>query len=231
MWGYFFALRKAARIGQVHLAAGLAAVALSGGLLTQAAVADGLPPGTTIWGGLTWGIGIGTNFDVGGTRVVNASIVNNVVRLSDTSSNVGISFVLESHYFFALPAETTTVFGNFGPPGMCKISNCTEWAWGPFIALEVGDGTNATPTGSGSIAALAMGMMIGLHHPTFDPKTKLQVPDKSSWNFGIGVRVDPAAQVLGPGFAANQAPPAGETAIRFQKEPRAGIMLLSSFSF
>jgi hypothetical protein len=231
MWGHFFALRKAARIGQVHLTAGLAAAALCGGLLTQAAVADGLPPGTTTWGGLTWGVGIATNFDVGGTRVVDAQIVNNIVRLTDTSSNVGISFVLESHYFF--PGTEFNPL-QFEPPGQCTFSrpDCTEWAWGPFIAIEVGDGTTApTSTTTGSIAAFAAGMMVGLHRPTYDPKTKQQLPDKTSWNFGIGVRVDPAAQVLGPGFAANQAPPAGETAIRFQKEPRAGVMLLSSFSF
>jgi hypothetical protein len=237
MWGHFFVfvLRKAARMGQVHLTAGLAAAALCGGLLTQAAVADGLPPGTTTWGGLTWGIGIATNFDVGGTRVANASIINSggssIVRVTDTSSNVGISFVLESHYFF--PGTEFTPL-QFEPPGQCKYSNlnCTEWAWGPFIAIEVGDGTTApTSTTTGSIAAFAAGMMVGLHRPTYDPKTNQQLPDKTSWNLGIGVRVDPAAQILGAGFAANQAPPAGETAIRFQKEPRAGVMLLSSFSF
>jgi hypothetical protein len=53
----------------------------------------------------------------------------------------------------------------------------------------------------------------------------------TSWNFGVGLRVDPKAQVLADGFIANQPPPAGETAVRFKTEPRYGIMLLSSFSF
>jgi hypothetical protein len=234
MLGHFFPLRKAARIGRVRqLAIGLAAVALC---VQTAGAADQPVAATITWGGLTWGVGIATNFDVGGTRVVNAQIVNNIVRLTDTSSNVGISFVLESHYFF--PGIMYGSPFDLAPPGGCTNSdktvklNCTEWAWGPFIAIEVGDGTTApTSATTGSIAAFAAGMMVGLHRPSVGTDGKVVTTDKSSWNFGIGVRVDPAAQVLGPGFVANQAPPAGETAIRFQKEPRAGVMLLSSFSF
>jgi hypothetical protein len=241
MLGHFFPLRKAARMGRVRqLAIGLAAVALC---VQVAAAADtpppagALPAGTTSWGGLTWGIGIATNFDVGGTRVngtTGATIVNNIVRLTDTSNNVGISFVLESHYFF--PGTSSGLY--FRPPGGCTKSdntanpNCTEWAWGPFIAIEVGDGTTApTSSTTGSIAAFALGMMVGLHHPTVDSTGHVVPNDKSSWNFGIGLRVDPAAQVLGAGFVANQPPPPNETVVRYQKEPRAGVMLLSSFSF
>jgi len=161
--------------------------------------------------------------------------VNNIVRLTDTTNNVGISFVLESHYFF--PGTSYTRGLDFQPPGGCSPQgvanvNCTEWAWGPFIAIEIGDGSTApTSSTTGSIAAFALGMMVGLHHPTADAKGNVVPNDKSSWNFGIGLRVDPSAQVLGAGFVANQPPPAGETVVRFQKEPRAGVMLLSSFSF
>jgi hypothetical protein len=68
--------------------------------------------------------------------------------------------------------------------------------------------------------------MIGLRHPTANTTSPTQ-----SWNFGVGLRIDPHAQVLGDGIFANQPLPAGETAIRYKNEPRAGIMLLSSFSF
>jgi hypothetical protein len=68
--------------------------------------------------------------------------------------------------------------------------------------------------------------MIGLHN------TDKNAPVKTtSWNFGVGLRIDPSAQILGDGFVPNQPPPNGETAIRYKTEPRAGIMLLSSFSF
>jgi hypothetical protein len=68
--------------------------------------------------------------------------------------------------------------------------------------------------------------MIGFRHPNAATSSST-----SSWNFGIGLRVDPKAQVLGDGVVANQPLPAGETAIRYKTEPRPGVMLLSSFSF
>src|SRR5258708_7463561 len=55
--------------------------------------------GTTPWGGLGWGIGLGANFDVTGKRVGTATLVNNIVRVEDATSNVNVGFVLEAHYF------------------------------------------------------------------------------------------------------------------------------------
>jgi hypothetical protein len=70
--------------------------------------------------------------------------------------------------------------------------------------------------------------MVGLHHP--DPTA--DKTNNSSWNFGVGLRVDPKAQVFADGVHANQAPPAGYTTQNlFKSEPRYGVMLLSSFSF
>jgi hypothetical protein len=67
--------------------------------------------------------------------------------------------------------------------------------------------------------------MIGMPHPA------AALSPTSSWNFGIGLRVDPKSQVLGDGIIVNQPLPAGESTIRFKTEPRLGLMLLSSFSF
>jgi hypothetical protein len=240
MRGLSVALRGAAKKWQVQkLAVGCAAVALCGGLLTQAAVADGtpapvkaapLPYDTTAWAGLNWGLGIAADFDIGGTRVANASIVNGLVRLNDTSSNVGVSFVLEAHYFLkdTLLRGCSSAQPTRTPSGYIDY-NCTEVAWGPFVAIEVGDGSNSSPASGGPITAYALGLMVGLHHPKVDPTTNK--PDTSSWNLGIGLRIDPKAQVLGDGFVANMPPPAGETVIRYKTEPKAGVMLVSSFSF
>jgi hypothetical protein len=223
MLGHFVALRKAARLCHVRqLAVGVAAVALC---VQAAAAADKAPPqpyGTDTWGGLSWGIGIATDFDIGGSRVANASVVNNIVRVTDSSSNVGISFVLEAHYFFRdwiVPSVANACASKNGSP-----YNCTDVATGPFVAIEVGDGSSATPAAGGPITAYAMGWMVGFRHPN------LTSSNTSSWNFGVGLRVDPKAQVLGDGLIANQPLPAGDS-IRYKTEPRAGIMLLSSFSF
>jgi hypothetical protein len=243
MLGHFFPLRKVARICQLRqLAVGLAAAAFCGGLLTQAeAAGSGVSP--TTWGGLNWGIGIATDFDVGGARVGSATVVNNgvnnIVRVTDTSSNVGISFVLESHYFFAGPAEMGRILGVFEPPGQCPVvrardPNCTEWAHGPFVAIEVGGGATAPTTNTtGPITAYALGWMVGFHHPKYDATSGALVPDSTSWNIGVGLRVDPKAQVLGDGIVANQPLPVGESTspVRTKTEPRPGVMLMSSFSF
>jgi len=180
--------------------------------------------GVTNWGGLGWGIGIATSFDVGGARAVNAAVVNNIVRVSDASSNVNVGFVLEAHYFLrghllGFGAGTPCAVG--GTPTL----NCTELAHGPFVALEIGGGSSAAPAASGPITAFAMGWMVGMRHPGYAPT------NNSSWNFGVGLRVDPKAQVLGDGIVANQPLPPGETTIRYKTIPRYGVMLLSSFSF
>jgi len=131
--------------------------------------------------------------------------------------DVGVSLVLEAHYF----SKEWLPFAN------CQDYNCNDIAIGPFVAIEAG---NATTSGSnGPITGYALGLMVGLHHP--DPTSAKT--SNSSWNFGVGLRVDPSATVLGDGVRANQAPPPGITTADqlLKREPRYGIMLLSSFSF
>ena len=229
-----------------RLAAALGAMILCAGLLVQAAFAqtakrttvttqsvptsDGPVTQTTTntqtttttygdvsWQGLNWGIGIGTNFNLGGKLVTGAEIDNGIVRVTDTSANVGIGFVLEAHYFFK----------EWLPLPNCLNYNCNDIATCPFVALEVGTGATATPSSSGLITGYALGWMVGLHHP--DPTSSKT--SNASWNFGVGFVVNPTAKVLGDGFGPNQPPPAGETSVRYVTEPRYGILLLSSFSF
>ena len=150
---------------------------LASAAFVQAAVAgdvaksDGTPIDPKTWTGFGWGLGIAADFDVGGKRVSNAVLdANGIVRVTDSSSNVGVSFVLEAHYF------------------------AFEWQTG---------------------------------------RQSWCTPSTSSWNFGIGLRVDPSAKVLADGVAVNRPPPMGITTtdLLIKKEPRYGIMLLSSFSF
>lgn len=84
------------------------------------------------------GIGIAADFDLGGKRVTGATIDTvpggSIVRVTDTSGNVGVSFVLEAHYFVK----------EWLPQPQCIDFNCNEYAIGPFVAIEVGDGATAT---------------------------------------------------------------------------------------
>jgi hypothetical protein len=136
---------------------------------------------------------------------------------------------MEAHYFFT---DNLIPFGGASncPKSRIKLTpdnpyfNCTEFAQGPFVAIEVGGGTTSTPT-TGPITAFAMGWMVGVRHPN---------ASNASWNFGVGFRVDPSAQFLGPGIVANQPLPLGEVPtnpVRTIKQPSYGVMLVSSFSF
>jgi hypothetical protein len=181
--------------------------------------------GTTPWGGLGWGIGLGANFDVTGKRVGTATLVNNIVRVEDATSNVNVGFVLEAHYFL----RNFFFSGNDGGREQAcgtKLADltCMQVAWGPFVAVQVGGGT-ALPKPTDIATAYALGLMVGLRHPN------MTTSPTSSWNFGVGVRVDPNTRLLGDGIVANQPLPNQETAIRYKNEPRFGLMLLSSFSF
>jgi hypothetical protein len=236
------------------LVAGSVAVLLCAGLSTQASFAQtststtttkttgtASPVGAVTWGGLSWGIGIATDFDVGGRQVANATVINNIVRATDTSSNVGISFVLEAHYFFtdwAVPflnvgctsptttmTKTTTTTSTGSQTTTTSGYSCNDIGIGPFVAVEIGDGTTSSPSSTGLITSYAMGAMIGVRHPNLAGTN-----GNSSWNLGVGLRVDPTAKVLGDGLVVNQPLPAGDS-IRFKTEPRVGVMLLSSFSF
>ena len=238
MWREFVALANLVRSFHARRSAvTFAAIALCGSLLGQGAVASdsGTPPtpkapaaapNTTNFGGLGWGIGLAADFDLGGTRVNSATVVNNVVRVVDSSNNVNVGFVLEAHYFF----KTWETGGkqNCTPVApLIGMLNCSDIGMGPFVAIEIGGGANATPN-NGLITGYALGWMIGLRHPDL-----AMTSPNSTWNFGIGLRVDPKSQVLGDGIVANQPLPIGEspTLVRIKTEPRYGLMLLSSFSF
>jgi hypothetical protein len=173
-------------------------------------------PATKSFGGLTFGIGLGLSLNTQSTsRVTSASVVNGIVRVTQTD-DASADFVLETHYFFVPNRNFFSV-----PQG--------DWGHGPFVGIV------ASPTGTNVIAAYTLGWMIGFREPswTYDDKAKQwnATYSTSSWNFGIGVRVDPSVQVLGQGLVANQPLPAGETSIRYENKPGYGLMLLSSFSF
>jgi hypothetical protein len=206
------------------------AAAICGTCLMQSAGRADAPPKAkadqkdpTNLAGLGFGIGIATNFDMGGRRVGTATVVNNIVRVEDTSSNASVSFVLETHYFVQSWDVTTTDRGRCAAGQGDSWFNCTQIAHGPFVAVEIGGGTNMTTT-AGPITGYALGWMVGMRHPYQTPVSKI------SWNFGLGLRVTPNAKILGDGLVANQPLPAGD-AIRYKTQPRYGLMLMSTFGF
>src|SRR5262249_1809631 len=110
------------------------------------AKADGTPVDPKTWTGFGWGLGIAADFDLGGKRVTGAVIDTvpggNIVRVTDTSGNVGVGFVLEGHYFFA---EWNTGLAPYSKScGSKNNYNCNNIAIGPYVAVEIGGGSTAT---------------------------------------------------------------------------------------
>lgn len=85
---------------------------------------------------------------------------------------------------------------------------------GPFIAFQ--PGTNEI------IQAIGAGYMVAFRDSPQSP---------TSWNFGIGLLVEPKIRTLGDGITANQPLPAGETQVRFKTTSRNSILLFSSYTF
>jgi hypothetical protein len=140
------------------------------------------------------------------------------------TQDVIVGFVLEAHYFFFQ--------GNFGPTPMGVDPLWVRpWGTGPFVAIEIG---GASSSGNNNpVSAYALGWMVGFKEPPAIDASGKAVPSRLSWNFGIGLRVDPRAQVLGDGIVANQPLPPGETGtdVRLKTSPRYGLMVVSSFGF
>ena len=178
--------------------------------------------------GLGFGAGVALSF--GQSRVNSAVAVGptNIVRVQD-NSGVSAGIVLESHYFFQPPA--TQILGSAQP---------ITWGYGPFIAVDASMDSSVT-TSSGIFAGISLGWMVGFRRistlatPTnLPPGTQAtQQADNHSWNFGVGLHINPKANVLGDGIVANMPLPAGEATspIRLKSEPRYGVILLTSFGF
>lgn len=157
-----------------------------------------------------------TSFDIGNNdRVDTAEIVGDpkLVRVTK-DNNVNVGFGLEAHYFFLPPA-------NFlGIPQL----RSGKWGVGPYIGITLGS--------NDIIDTVSAGIMLGLRRDAFfDAVTEVAEGNGDSFNIGLGLAVDPDAQILGKGFHPNQAPPAGEDQVRFRTTNQLGIQLTFSYMF
>jgi hypothetical protein len=217
----------------------LTAVALFGMLPQAGSAADDKP---LTWGGLGFGVGIATDFMLsGGTRLAGDNAVSvvpvqpgGIVRVNE-ARNVGVGLVLEAHYFlrdYLLsygPVNTCPKpIGHRFYYGVVEAPTCTELAHGPFVAVEVG-GATGTDAVKGPVTAYALGWMVGMRHRD----SLSSASPNTSWNFGVGFRIEPGARFLGEGIVPNQPLPLGESLspVRTRSGTAYGVMLLSSFGF
>ncbi len=171
--------------------------------------------------GLKLGVGLSFTLDVGKlARISEAEIKNGIVRVTD-QNNGRARIMLESHYFFTpcgrflgMGGSTRNDDQKLGD-GRCTSDDpdLARWGYGPFVAIQPGSGE--------IIDAIGAGLMVGFRRK-----------GSQSFNIGVGIVIDPNTRVLGDGFTANAAPPAGEeTAVRYRETLQTGVLILTSFSF
>lgn len=157
-----------------------------------------------------------TTFDVGRPRVDSADLVGDPKKVrvtKDSSTRVG--FGLEAHYFFLPPYS---LLGQIATK---------KWGVGPFVSLTLG--TNDI------IDNVGAGILLGMQRDAIIERATggrvVQEGAGDSFNLGIGLSIDPDAQVLGKGFHENQAPPAGEDSVRYRTTTQVGVQLVFSYYF
>jgi hypothetical protein len=159
-----------------------------------------------------FGVAIGVIAKAGERDLVQSATVdaNNIVRV-ERDNNTRANFLLEAHYFFEPDAE---LWGT----GLKH----NQWGWGPFVAIQPGT--------QNIVEAVGVGLMIGFKRAALMAKEK--APERGdSFNLGMGLLVNPNAQVLGDGIVANQPLPAGETDVRLKTTTELGWLFVFSYSF
>jgi hypothetical protein len=179
-------------------------------------------PGRQNFGGLDLGIGLSFTADVGKEdRISRASVVNGIVR-TDDQDNGRARIMLETHYFFTpctwdflsiLRNPCTVETDAEGRAFRVADPGKTRWGLGPFVAVQ--------PGSDNIIDAIALGVMVGARRPN----------SSESFNFGVGIVLDPNTRLLGEGLEANKPLPVGESEIRYRETLQTGILVLTSFSF
>lgn len=152
--------------------------------------------------GTKWGMGIGVGVDFSGrTRVKSARVVGNFVRIEE-ENDITPRIFLETHNFL-----NRKVRGEGAKPSGAL------WGNGPFAALQ--SSTEEV------IESFSIGYMWGF---------RTSADSNAGLNFGIGVVLDPSVQVLGDGIEEDK-PLADGDELRYKKESRVGLAVMTSFSF
>lgn len=177
---------------------------------------EGNPPngGDSHFAGMGFGVAIGVVSKAGKRDVIQSATLdpNGIVRV-DSDANTTANLILEGHYFF-------TPEKRFIPQAFDAAPR--NWGHGPFIAVQPGT--------QNIIEAVGIGWMLGFKRANIVAKDT--APNRGdSFNLGLGIMVNPNAQVLGDGITKNQALPAGETAVRLKTTTEMGWLFVFSYTF
>lgn len=167
---------------------------------------------------LGFGSGYGGVFNFGSSRVKEAELVANTVRVKE-DSDVQFGPILELHKFmWPLKSERLIQVGadwalvDDVPEG-CSVTGVDKKialiSMGPFVPLRLGENI---------VESFGAGLVFGFRKAETD----------TSLNLGLAIVFDPRVRVLGEGIEPNQALPSGETVIRYRTTSAAGLLAMFS---
>lgn len=140
-------------------------------------------------------------------RVDEAALDENGILRLTKQSDASVGIFLEAHYLWEvdhlLPFKMLE----------CPKKN-TRCGFGPFVGVQ--------PGGSGDIIeGVGAGFMWG-----FKGDGEKNLFKNSQLNLGVGVFIDPNVKTLGAGLVRDQPLPVGETAIRYEEDFQANLMVI-----
>lgn len=159
--------------------------------------------------GLHFGVGVGFTRTFGRDRIDTAINDNGIVRI-DGEKNAIPRVMLETHFFM-----TPKQWGEFFHRWNYSKDEEGHFGIGPFIGIQPGNDQ--------IIQAIAAGVMVGFKDPMWKDANH-------SWNFGIGISLEPNSKTLGDGLQPNQPVPSG-VAVRTQTRSLAGFTALLSYGW
>jgi hypothetical protein len=206
----------AADIAANHPSAVAAASAAGNGQAATDNLSKAAAPADDKFSGFGFSPALVTMFGLDTVSTAQLAGTPKVVRVTkDNGTRVGLG--LESHYFFT-PALHFLCIPKLGPD---------TWGFGPYVGLTVGTDNVIETVGTG----LLLGFRRDAVGKTASDGSVTSKASADSFNLGVGVVIDPNAQVLGKGFQANQPPPNGEDQVRFLTTTKVGVGLMFSYYF
>jgi hypothetical protein len=150
----------------------------------------------------------GVNFGIAPSVLFGGPEEVRAATLVDTGGGTSVVHVTESDDDSAALLLETHYF--FQPP---KLWDTYAWGTGPFLGIQVSE--------EDILQGLGFGWMVGFRYGE----------TARSFNIGLGMFLDEDVQTLASGFSDGQAPPTGETQVRFDKEDAWRGALVFSFAW
>jgi len=166
-----------------------------------------------------WGAGLIANFASAKKRPIKSA---SIVGASTTSPGV-VRVDSEEYFMVGLGLEVHKfLWGNQFPWEHKRGTFLSQYAVGPYVSVMPGNNI---------INAVGAGLIFGFFGESKAEGTSSPSMSKFSMNLGGGGYAAPNTQILGDGFEEGQAPPPGETTVRYKQVTSYGWQAILSFNY